>query len=143
MIRFLLCAVVALALAAPSVAATIQCEVPNPYITRATELCEELRLRLRVRSADWSNKVCADEILRVGFRTVDASSTEKDAKATIRAAKEAALSSFDTNFPISAVQSTCGDSIADAEFGEQCDNGPANDDGAGSGGCDSDCQLIP
>jgi len=73
-----------LALPLPAFAADLTCTVPTAAVPRAVELCEELRLQMRVRTADWNNDVCASEFLRIGLRTGERASTKRAAQSTVR-----------------------------------------------------------
>jgi len=121
----------------PSMAAAVNlvCTVPNAVATRATELCEVLRLQLTVRSSDWNNNACASELLRQGLRSYERSVSRDTAELVARAAVMSNLDAFDTNFPIAYTSAVCGDSVVDAEFGEQCDP----PDGST---CDVECQDM-
>lgn len=107
-------------LSVPVLAADLVCTVPAGAVTRATQLCEELRLERRIRVSEWSNDICATEILRIGLLEVERRVTERDQDLIHEAAVKDTLSKLKTDFPrVDAV--VCGDGIVDTEFGEECD----------------------
>jgi len=121
-----------------ALAADLTCTLPAAYVSRGVELCEELRLRLHVRTADWSNDACASEFLRIGLLTGDKDSTRRAARETVNDAVNDAVDLFNTNWP-RIVPATCGDDTLDTEFGEECDDGNLiNGDG-----CDDSCTIEP
>ncbi len=123
-------------LASTASAVDLVCSVPAANVTRAVELCEELRLSLRVRTADWTNDVCATEFLRMGLLEGERRSTRKAFNATVNSTIGAAMRDFGATWsrPIAA---TCGDGVTDAEFGEGCDDGNRiNNDG-----CNTSCSI--
>ena len=133
-IRILLIGLI-LILAGTASAVDLTCTVPSAFVTRATELCEELRLRLHVRTADWDNDVCSTEFLRLGLLAGEKESTRLAARNTVRDDVTTAVDSFRTDFP-RVTAAICGDSTVDLEFNEQCDDGNTTD----GDGCDSVCQ---
>ena len=129
----------AVVMAAPAMAADLTCTLPDGYVSRGIFLCEEMRVRLRIRVADWSNDTCASEFLRVGLLAGDKASTRKAARATVSQAVNDAVDSFNIDFPRVAVVAFCGDTILDTEFGEECDDGNTDD----GDGCDASCNIEP
>jgi cysteine-rich repeat protein len=119
-----------------ALAADIVMTVPDPAVPRIVELCQDLRLRLHIRVADWSNEVCATEAFRLGMREVDKRVETSDARATVNTQVSDSLNAWDANFPRTPA-AICGDNILDTEFGEQCDDGNLID----GDGCDSSCQT--
>jgi cysteine-rich repeat protein len=126
-------------LATPAYAATFNCEVPAPYLTRGQELCEELRVKLRYRVADWTMDRCASLFLRIGLKQGDRVSTQTAGDEATRTAVTTAKSDFATNFPVPGTPAVCGDGTTDAEFGEECDDGGT----APGDGCDHLCKNEP
>ena len=128
------------AVATPAFAADLTCTVPTAFVSRAVELCEELRLVLHVRTADWSNSVCATEFLRLGLLEGEKKSTGKASRATVSQAVNDAVNTFQTNFPRTAA-ATCGDGTLDTEapFGEECDDG----NNVSGDGCSDRCANEP
>lgn len=131
--------ILALVATAPAIAADLTCTLPDAYVPRGLELCEEMRIRMHVRSSDWSNDVCASEFLRIGLLTGDKASTRRAARATVSQAVNDAVDSFNIAFPRVAFIAFCGDSILDTEFGETCDDGNTDP----LDGCDESCNIEP
>ena len=123
-------------LVAPVQAATLNCTLPAANVARGLELCEELRVQLRVRSAEWTNDVCATQFFRLGLVEGERRSSTRTANASVAAAVNDALTSFQSTW-VRPTRATCGDGTLDTEvpFSEQCDDGN-NTDGDG---CDSSC----
>lgn len=117
-------------------AADLTCTVPAASVTRAVELCDELRLELKIRTAEWDNDVCATQFLRVGLRSGERRSTEKASRRTVRDDLDIAISAFDTDWP-RLIGASCGDGTLDTEFGETCDDGNREI----GDGCDDSCQI--
>ncbi len=136
--KHILVTIALVALAAPAMAVDLTCTLPAAYVTRGVELCEELRLRLHVRSSEWSNDVCSSEFLRIGMLTGDRTSTRLASQQTVSQAVNDAVDSFEINWP-RLVAAQCGDGTLDTEFGETCDDGN-NVDGDG---CDESCIIEP
>lgn len=135
--RWILLALLCLT-ASPSRAANLTCVLPADYVTRGIELCEELRLRLRIRSSEWSNDACASQFLRIGMLVSDKASTQKESNATVRNNVNIAVDNFNDDWPV-LVAAACGDNILDTEFGEECDDGNQID----GDGCDESCIIEP
>ncbi len=130
--------IITVAFAPTAFAASLTCELPAAYVSRGVELCEELRVRLHVRTADWSNDVCASEFLRIGLLKGDRDSTRREASRTVSDAVNDAVATFEASWP-RITAATCGDGILDTEFGESCDDGNrVNGDG-----CDFQCNIEP
>ncbi len=123
-------------LASSAGAVDLVCSVPDANVPRSVELCEELRLALRVRTTDWTNDVCATEFLRMGLIEGERRSTRKAFNATVNSAIGSAVRDFAATWtrPTAAV---CGDGITDAEFGEECDDGNRID----NDGCSASCSI--
>ena len=121
-----------------TLAADLTCTVPAANLTRAVELCEELRLRMRVRTADWTNDVCATEFLRIGLLEGERRSTRVSFNANLRQALSDAENLFTSTWAVT-VPATCGDSTVDTEFGETCDDGNTDP----LDGCDDACIIEP
>jgi cysteine-rich repeat protein len=122
--------------AGTALAADIVMTIPDESVPRVVELCSDLRLRLQIRVADWSNELCSTEAFRLGMREIDKRVETADAKATVNTQVRDSLTSWDANFPRTPA-AFCGDNILDTEFGEQCDDGNLID----GDGCDSSCQT--
>jgi cysteine-rich repeat protein len=125
-----------IAFAGTALAADIVMTVPDPAVPRIVELCQDLRLRLNIRVADWSNEVCATEAFRIGMREVDKRVETADVHAVTRTQVKDSLVVWDANFPRTPA-AFCGDNTLDVEFGEQCDDGNR----IGGDGCDRSCQT--
>jgi len=124
--------------AAPALAADLVCTLPTESVTRGVELCEEARLALRVRTADWNNNACASYFLRLGLIEAEKISTRRSFTNSVNTAVRDAVASLTTTWP-APTAATCGDTIIDTEFGETCDDGNRiNGDG-----CDSSCIIEP
>jgi cysteine-rich repeat protein len=137
-LKRLLLVLTALVLLIPSqaLAASISITVPDPALPRIVVLCEDLRVRLHVRPADWSNSICAGEAFRIGMRTVDKTVVTNESRTTVNDDVTTELATWDANYP-PVTPARCGDNILDVEFGEQCDDGN-NIDGDG---CSRSCQT--
>jgi cysteine-rich repeat protein len=122
--------------AGQAIAADLTCTLPAAYVSRGVELCEELRLRLNVRTADWSNDACASEFLRIGFLAGDKKSVQRASSSTVSDAVNDAVASFTTAWP-RIVAATCGDGTPDTEFGETCDDGNASSNDDCTNSCES------
>jgi cysteine-rich repeat protein len=117
--------------------ADLTCTIPAANVTRGVELCEELRLKLRVRSSEWDNDVCATQFLRIGMVAGERVSATKTANTTV---------SGDVNDAVVLFQSTwarptpvaCGDGTLDTEFGEECDDGNSTNGDGCSDACVSE-----
>ena len=133
--RFLLAILLAL-FAAPAFAADLICTVPDTSVTRGVELCNEARIALRVRAADWNNNVCASYFLRLGLIEAERRSTKRSFAQSVNTAVADAVASLTTSWP-PPTRAECGDGTLDAEFGEQCDDGNLVD----GDGCDASCQT--
>jgi cysteine-rich repeat protein len=119
-------------------AVNLTCTLPNSAVPRAQELCEELRVRLRVRSSAWNNNVCASEMLRIGLLEANRVSAKAVGRQAAEAAARPLLDDLTTRLP-KPISARCGDAILDTEgpFNEQCDDGNQED----GDGCDSSCQT--
>ena len=134
----ILATLIFMAVATPSMAVDLTCTLPTDYIARGVELCEELRVRLRVRSSEWDNSVCASEFLRVGMLKGDRDSTRLASQQTVSQAVNDAVDSFNVDWP-RITAAFCSDGTLDTEFGEECDDGnQVNGDG-----CDDACIIEP
>ncbi len=122
----------------PSVAlsADLTCTLPAASIARGVELCEELRSKLGIRTAEWSNDVCATQFLRIGLRVGEQRSTERVARMAVRDNLDIALNAFDADWPM-PVRAICGDGTLDTEFQEECDDGNQID----GDGCSASCHT--
>ncbi len=118
-----------LALASPTLAASLTCTVPAAEVARATELCDALRIDMRAKLSEWSLTVCADELLRRGIRQFEARYTERTAVAI-------ALETNAVAHPSTVVLDACGD--GEKESWEECDDGNLDDGDGCSGRCDTE-----
>ena len=132
--RWLVPIFASLLLACPASAVDFTCTLPNSLIVQAQGLCEELRVTLRVRSANWSNNICATQMLRLGLFEANRRSARAAAEVVAQQSVQTQVSAFESPWalPIIAV---CGDGIIDIQFGEQCDD---NNTGSGDG-CSNAC----
>lgn len=133
----LLATMIVLFLAAPIGAADLTVTVPSTAVANAVEMCDIMRVQMRVRQSNWSNDICAGEFLRRGLRLFTANEKKKEVQKDLRIEINTAVRDFDTGYPVQAVLAVCGDSITDTEFGEECDDGNEID----GDGCD-DCSLT-
>lgn len=108
--------------------------VPGNVVTKAQQLCEQLRKDLRARSM--TNPECAQEFFRRGLRDFAARKIRDDARSQAQDTARAELDQFDQAFPVQLDIAMCGDGVVDTEFGEQCDD--ANQDNGD--GCSGSCQ---
>jgi cysteine-rich repeat protein len=122
--------------AVPALGATVTCTLPNDNVTRATELCDELRKRLRVRSSEWDNNICASQFLRIGLLDQERRTSRNTAREAVANDVSTALNDFKSTWAVPTA-AICGDGTLDTEapFLEECDDGN-NTDGDG---CDSAC----
>lgn len=120
----------------PAGAVNLTCSVPNAVVTRAQELCEEIRLELHVRSSVWSNNECATQLLRLGLFEANRKSVTKAANLVAAQTISTELQEFDPLWP-GLTPASCGDGTLDTEFGEQCDD---NNQTPGDG-CNGSCQT--
>jgi cysteine-rich repeat protein len=110
-------------------AADLTCTVPAANVTRAQELCDELRIQLRIRSSEWDNDVCATQFLRIGLVAGERASATRTARAAVSGDVNDAVVLFQSTWP-KPTAAACGDGTEDTEFGEECDDGnTANGDG--------------
>ncbi len=121
-----------------AIAADLICVLPAAYVTRGVELCEELRLKLHIRSSEWDNDVCATQFLRIGLLTGDKASIKRASQITVNQAVNDAVDAFRIDWP-SLVAANCGDGTLDTEFGETCDDGNTDN----GDGCDDSCIIEP
>ncbi len=127
---------IVLAFATPAHAANLTCTVPSAAVSRASELCDLLRISQHVRSADWDNSICASEFLRRGLRAFEATVTKAAARQAGKLQLRQTLNDWDTDFPLAVIAARCGDGTLDSEYGEECDDGNTADED----GCDSSCR---
>ena len=108
-----------------AVAADLVCTVPPAAIPRAQELCDELRIQMRVNSINWNNNQCATEMLRIGLLEAERRSTKMVVQDTVRNAVIDAVADLKADIPITAIRAFCGDSNVDVigNYIEECDNG--------------------
>jgi len=130
----------ALFLLLPSIAgaATVTCTIPDANVARTVQLCEELRQSSRVRSAEWSNQICANQLLRAALVADERRVTNNTASQTVTSTVNDAVVLFQSTWPQPA-RATCGDGILDTEppFNEACDDGnTVNGDG-----CSNSCGI--
>ena len=135
--RTLLILIGALTCATPTAAADLTCTVPVAAVPRAQELCEIVRLRYRVRAADWSNDSCATELLRIGIIEVERRAASAVAKEATETIIKDAVTLYMESHPTALVSAYCGDGITDVEFGEECDDGNTEPDD----GCSPMCET--
>jgi cysteine-rich repeat protein len=138
--RALLLSVILTFVAGTAFAATLACEVPTANVVRSIELCEELRLRLRVRASEWNTDVCATEFLRRGLIAGEKQVTKSAFNTTVNAVVGDAVNDFTSTWP-APTRAFCGDGTLDTEdiFGpEECDDGNDVD----GDGCSS-CRIDP
>ena len=133
---------VAMVVASPALAQTtsITCTVPSANLTRIGQLCESLRIRMRVSDVTWDNEMCADNVLRVGFSEIERTNTTATVKRESNTTVNDAVGDFTSTWP-PPPKSFCGDNVVNPEvpFNEECDDGN-NVDGDG---CDSSCRNEP
>lgn len=130
----ILVVILVVAFALPAMAVDLVCTLPNAYIARGAELCEELRKDLHIRSSEWSNSECASQFLRIGLLEGDRLSAKRAARRTVNDAVNDTISDFAAAWPI-LIAAGCGDGILDIEFGEECDDGNRTS----GDGCSSSC----
>ena len=122
--------------ASTSSAVDLVCSVPTSNVTTASELCESLRLELRVRASEWNNNVCATEYLRRGLVQGVGRRARRTFTATVRTAVGEAVRDFGSTWGV-PLQALCGDGVLDQEFDEECDDGNKEN----GDGCDSSCLI--
>jgi len=127
-------------LAIPAGAADLVCTVPAANVARSVELCEELRLQLRVRSTEWSNDVCASQFLRIGLLAGERNISKRLANTAVATLVNDAIVTYESTWarPTAAI---CGDGVLDSEapFLEACDDANLiNGDG-----CSDSCTIEP
>lgn len=135
--RYIYAFSLALLLAAPAGAVDLVCAVPAAAVPRAVEICETLRLQKRIRAADWSNDVCATELLRIGLVTTERKIATDTARRTTRTIVNDAVVAYQANHPTALTAAECGDGTTDAEYGETCDDGNRTN----GDGCSDVCQT--
>jgi cysteine-rich repeat protein len=124
-------------LAASLTAATdLTVTVPQAAVAKAVEMCDVIRVELRVRSTDWNNDTCASVFTRIGLRVYVQRQERQGQQQAVDDAVQAEVDLFDANWPVPFIRAYCGDGILDAEFGEECDDG-GNEDGDG---CSARCK---
>lgn len=118
--------------------ADLTCTVPAANITRSVELCEELRINMRVRSSEWDNNICSTQFLRIGLLAGERTSSRKTANETVATLVNDAVDLYLSTWP-NLVEAFCGDTILDTEepFNEECDDGNT----VGEDGCDGGCLI--
>ena len=126
-----------LLLALPAQAADITITVPDAAVAELQTLCEEIRLRYRVRTSDWTNALCAQTLVRIGATDVRRRVTRRSFNQSVNSAVATDVESFHTDFPFGFTPAVCGDGTLDGEFGETCDDGN-NIDGDG---CSASCEV--
>ena len=131
---------IALFLAASSLsAADLTVAVPSAAVPKAVEMCEVLRLELRVRAAEWGNDLCASIFTRIGLRVYVQRQERQGAQQLIDAAVQAEIDQFDADWASPYTSAYCGDDVWDVEFGEECDDGNTTQ----GDGCDHKCRIEP
>lgn len=136
----LIVVIASLLIAGSAFAADLICTVPTAQVPRAVELCEELRVQLRIRSAEWNNDVCASQFLRIGLKEGERESTRRASNTTVSQAVNDAVDTFNANWP-RETSASCGDGTVDSEvpFSEECDDG----NNVSGDGCSRSCQTEP
>ena len=99
----------------------VTCTIPTAWEARATQLCEVLRKNERTRNANWSDDLCATELLRLSLRRFEDGITATAEENKKRSAVRTKLRAFDRDYPLKHTKASCGDLTIDTEFGEQCD----------------------
>lgn len=119
-------------------AVNLTCTLPNSLITRAQELCEDLRKDMLVRPSEWNNNICASQMLRLGLIQANRIDARRDAQILADTSVDSTIAAFDPAWP-PPTQAKCGDSTRDAgvPFNEQCDDG----NNAFCDGCSSTCRT--
>ncbi len=117
-------------------AVDLTCTVPGPAMPRLNALCSDLQAQHGVRSADWSNDICATHVLRARLEEVDRVGTREASRAGVRAAADMSAQSFAADYPRVVIPARCGDGVVDAQRAEQCDDGNTDI----GDGCDEMCQ---
>ena len=120
-------------------AADLTVTVPSAAVPKAMEMCEVLRLELRVRAAEWGNDLCASIFTRIGLRVYVQRQERQGAQQAIDALVQAEIDQFDLDWAEPFVRAYCGDTITDVEFGDECDDGNTDP----GDGCDQRCQIEP
>ena len=117
-------------------AADLPCVVPTANVARAIELCEQLRINLRIRSAEWSNDICATQFLRIGLLAGERATSRRAANTTVQTLVNDAVTTFSSTWAVPE-QAECGDGTLDTEdpFSEECDDGNRDN----GDGCDDSC----
>jgi cysteine-rich repeat protein len=134
--RYITTLAIALLSVGAASAADLICTVTPSGVARGTELCNILRVEMRIPLSRWDNDACATEFLRRGLRDYDAATTRSAARLAVANDVRLALKAFDANHWFPIAPALCGDDEIDTEFGETCDDGN-NDPGDG---CDEMCQ---
>lgn len=120
-------------------AADLTVTVPSAAVPKAVEMCEVLRLELRVRASEWNNDLCASIFTRIGLRVYVQREERQGAQQLIDAAVQAEIEQFDINWAPPYTSAYCGDDILDEEFGEECDDGNT----IPGDGCTQRCKIEP
>ncbi len=124
--------------ASTAYAADLICTVPAANVTRAVELCEELRVEMRVRSVDWNTNVCASQFLRLGLLAGERTVTRRTIQAVVATAINDAVVTYESTWP-KPTRAVCGDGTLDSEtpFNEACDDG----NNVNGDGCSDSCVV--
>jgi len=128
--------IASLFVAGSALAADLVCTIPTASVARGVELCEEARVALRVRAADWNNDVCSSYFLRLGLIEAEKRSTRRAYTGSVNSAVSGAVNDLTASWP-GPTPAICGDGTLDTEFGETCDDGNLID----GDGCDSSCET--
>lgn len=132
--RFTLILALVTLIPSASWAASATCSLPQAFVTRAQELCEEARIREKVPAADWTTDMCATYMMRRGFRDFSQDVKREEVRTAAEDLVIEDRNVFDTANPGTLPAAVCGDGVLEAEF-EECDDGN-NDNGDG---CDARC----
>jgi cysteine-rich repeat protein len=117
-------------------AVVVSVTVPDDNIARTRELCEELRIQLRVRSAEWSDSKCVSELTRLGALALEHKVRKHDAETAIAGTVTQHVNTYTSTWP-PPDKATCPDGTVDTEapFFEVCDDGNMIDDDACNNSC--------
>jgi cysteine-rich repeat protein len=137
-------------LATPVWATSVTIDVPDAVASNASDLCETLRIQMRVRASTWSVKVCAEELLRRGLRSTLREQIVSDGRAQINDDITTQRDVFDNIFPayeartgreLPPMRMICGDGVLDNDvtipYVEECDDGNT----VGGDGCSESCVI--
>lgn len=136
----LLAIAAAAAIATPARAVDLTCTIPSAAVPRLMELCEELRLELPARAADWSPSICVSKLLRAITLETERDTVRAQTRRTVAHTVNVAVSDLAAKWPDEIPRARCGDGILDTigpHHIEECDDGnrQPND------GCDSQCRI--